>query len=714
MVMIDGSVPGVCAQGSPLLVRPGQKSQADRRAVKFYFCLVVCLPVLLLFCSSSASWAGSDGPSLVTSKEQKAKQEKLWREAQAFLEGKDNDQAALYFKHYWKTYPDSPRAAEALWQAALLYKQQALHAENPDWSKAKGLFYAYIIDFPDSSRVADAYYEVANSFFQMGFYREAQNYYTLLLKEYPSFHLKSEVIFMRARAYLYVGKYSLASDEFSRLQRNKDKMIRLRGEVGQADVHFFKGEWHNSLGILKRIHNHNPDYYLVYPKIFKDMGIASIRVGNIQEGRDFILHYLNIAEQAQSDDEAFFEVAESFLQKGMVDGARVFYERVVARDARRDKYVILSQFRLAQYGAINLDKMSEKERLAFFKKNGDKPFQKVLDSLYRDPLAQDARYSLFQRYVERKEWDLAYNLGKSYLRYKTTEKEQLLVEDELGSILIGKISKLLIAKKYQEIRSLYEKEFPTITAYKKAGLLMLIGEAYEGDSLYDQASEIYYRALGLEIGEEQKAKLYFRRAEVYLANNDLKSAQRLLKYLRRLYQNKPAIAEVNWLSARLRLKQKRAKDALEFYKMAVEAGGESSKKGVYAADYLHQLFVLNDMGRVADLIAMFHGQQWLPDNQIQFWYGRLGGALVARGEKEKAITIYKRSLAGALPETSAEAQPIHLYLGDLLMAKKSDKEALGHYRLAQSGKDKRVAKLAQARLNEYEIRGAMSDVEAML
>ena len=148
--------------------------------------------------------------------------------------------------------------------------------------------------------------------------------------------------------------------------------------------------------------------------------------------------------------------------------------------------------------------------------------------------------------------------------------------------------------------------------------------------------------------------------------------------------------------------------------MAVEAGGESSKKNVYADDYLQHLFTFNDISRVADLIAMFHSQQWLAAEKIQFWYGRLGVALVERGEKEKAMSVYKKALTGGLPEKSAEAQPIHLHLGDLLMGKKSHKAALGHYKLALAGKDKRIAKLAQARLNEYEIRSAMSDVKAML
>jgi hypothetical protein len=105
----------------------------------------------------------------------------------------------------------------------------------------------------------------------------------------------------------------------------------------------------------------------------------------------------------------------------------------------------------------------------------------VLDRLYSDPLAQEARYALFKRYLERQEWDLAYNIGTAYLRYKTMAKKQLVVEQELADILIAKIGKLLDAEKYQDVRFLYEKEFPTIAACKKADLLMLIGSAYEAE-----------------------------------------------------------------------------------------------------------------------------------------------------------------------------------------------------------------------------------------
>ncbi len=707
MGMVGGTLSGYFSPGCRLSGRTAGGT------VKRLFCLVLTLIAFSLLTSGSASCAEQEGQDNVVNLKDRVRQEKLWAEAQAFLEAQNVEQAALYFKHYWQTYPQSPRAGDALWQAALLYKQQAFQSEDPDWSKVKDLFRDFIVDFPDSPRVADAYYEIGSSYYQMGFYREALNHYSLLMKEYPGYPLENEVIYMRGRAFLEVDKPSLASAEFARLKDNKDRMIRLQGELGQVAVHFYKGEWHDALGILKRVHRRNPDYYLQYPKILKDMGVASIRVGNDDEGRDYILRYLNIREEAQLDAEAYFEVADSFLQEGMIDSARVFYELVIAKSDRHDKYAILSQFRLAQYNAVNLDKMSEKERLAFFKKNGDKPFQQVLDSLYSDPLAQEARYALLKRYVERQEWDLAYNLGKFFLRFEAPEKERAFVNDELGKILLGKIAKLLAAEKYEKIRDLYEKEFITIAAYKKADLLMLIGEGYERSSLYDQASVIYYRALGLEIEEEQKVGLYFRRAEVYLANNDLKSAQRLLKYLRRLYQDQPAIAEVNWLSARLRQKQKRPEDALEFYKMAVESGSQQDKKGVYAADYLHQLFALSDLERVADLVAMFHEGQWLPDPQIQYWYGRLGLVLSQEGKLEAAAAIFSRALADDLPETSPEAQPIHLHFGDVLMAQKKHKQAIDHYRLAKSGVDDRIVKLAEARLNEYQIRGVMADVEAM-
>lgn len=699
--MIDDSWSGAC-------FRAGTGCGIGKRLLA----LAIFLSLLFL-AANPLLWVGSARAAEVISQEQRAKEDTLWGQAQGFLAAEDDEQAALYFKYYWQTYPRSPRAEQALWQAARLYKRHAPLALSPDWGRVKDLFQAYIVDYPDSPRLAEAYFEVGNSYFQLGFYREALNYYSIFLKDYPGHDLENEVFFRRAQVYLRLDKFKLASAEFARLQGSTDKEIRLRGEIGQAHVHFFKGEWHDALGILKGIDRRNPDYYLRYPELLKYIGIATLRAGNVKEGRDHILRYLNITEPAQVDAAAFFELAESFLQEGMVDAARIFYEGLVRRNRPADKYFVLSNFRLAQYGAVNLDKMSEKERLAFFKEKGDKPFLEVLDRLYSDPLAQEARYALFKRYLERQEWDLAYNIGTAYLRYKTMAKKQLVVEQELADILIAKIGKLLDAEKYQDVRFLYEKEFPTIAACKKADLLMLIGAAYEAESLYDQASVLYYRALGLEISDEQKAKLYFRRAGVYLANNDLQAAQRLLKYLRRLYQGQAAIAEVNWLSGRLRAMQGRPEDALAFYKMAVESGGQQERKGVYAAAYLEQLFVAQDLELVADLIAMFHGQEWLPPQRIQYWYGRLGVELAKAGEKEAATAIAKRALADDLPATSPEVQPIHLHLGDLLVAQQRYPEAVVHYRLALAGEDERLAQLARTRLNEEQIRSIRVEVEGM-
>jgi tetratricopeptide (TPR) repeat protein len=686
-----------------------------RRPVsRFVSCAL--LPALALALLVGAAPVRAAEPSLpaVGHSEPSAPQARLWAEAEAFVATGNVEQAALYFRHYWRTYPQSPRAAEALWQAAQLSKQQALAAVDPDWSRVRELFQAYIVDYATSPLIAEAYAEMGDTYFHMGFYREAQNYYNLFLKHYPNHGAASRVLHMRARTHLHVGRFSQASEDFAVLRQSKDRDFRLKGEAGLAYVHFFQGQWHDALGIFKKMHRQNPDYYLLAPETLRDMGVALIRVGSVDEGRQYILRYLNVGPQAQDDEEAFFEMAESYLQEGVLDGARAFYDMVAAKARPGDKYAILGAFRLAQYGAANLDKMSERERLAFFKKNGDKPFQEVLDALYDDPLAQDARYSLFRRYVDRRELELAYNLGKSYLRYTTTATEQAEVEEELGAILVGWITTLLAEEKYDEIRRFYEKDYAIIAAYKKAELLVLIGQAYERQTLYDQASVIYYRALAREIGDEQKAQLYFRRAEVYLANNDLQSAQRLLKYLRRIYQGQGAIAEVNWLSARLRLRQGRAADALEFYKMAVESGSGQQRRGIYADDYLRQLFAQDALASVADLLAMFHEQQWLAPRQLQHWYGRLGSALVKAGKRSEAVACYRRALAQGMPATSPESQPIHLQLGDLLMARQKPQEALGHYRLAQAGQDKTMAHLAETRLNDYEIRGIVAEVKPML
>ena len=642
------------------------------------------------------------------------RQNNLWDQATSFYLQGDEAQAALYFKHYWKTYPETDRAEEALWRAANLYKQVTGRQNNPDWARVKNLYRAYTLDFPQSDKLSVAYFEVAYSYFNMGYFREAANYYSLFLKDFPSHPKRNEALFMRARANLKIGKYKKGWQDYDRLRTSGVKHYELLGEAGIGHIHFTQGGWHDALGIFKRILRIKPDFYIDDPEVLHDMGFAAIEVGDVHDGQEYLLHYINIVDRATLSPQVYFELAESFLADGRIEGARMFYERVLELADSSKKTYILSQFRLAQYKAAHLQKLSKKEREEIIKKRGDVPFQVVLDELFTDPRAQESRYDLFHRYCQRQSWKLAYSMGKSYLRYDAPDDKRDEVLQKLGDIIFEQFLALSKEKKNQKIRDLYAAEFPVVSEYQQAKLLILVGKTFEMDGLYDQASVVYYRALALNLDDKEKKDLYFRRARVYLANNDLVSAQRLLKYLRRIYQEKIGIGHVNLLSGQLREQQKRPEDALGFYKMAVEASSEIDNRAASAVPYLRLLFEVGDMSKVSPLLAMFQKEDWLEPNILQYWYGRLGQYQEAQGRLRDATQTYKRALADGMPEKSVEAQPIHLYLANLLVADGLLQEALEYYRKAMAGQNGAIKRLAESKMMAAKIQTSLAGVEPML
>ncbi len=670
---------------------------------------------LLLFSALSIlpAWAGDEPAVQLTPKQIENRQNNLWQQASDFRKQGDDGQAALYFSHFAKTYPDHAKTAEALWYAATLYHRQAKEAADHDFSKARALYQRFIVAFPASDHIADAYLAMADTYFASAYFREANNYYTLFLKNYRPHPQTDLARWKRAQSRVRINKLQGAREDYALLSLSSDHFYVLRGQAGLGHIYFAKGEWHNSLGILLRILHQNPDFYVHDPSILENLGIASLRVGSNKEGRRFLLHYINIADQANISNAIYFELAESFMAEGQIELAKQFYQRIIAAGSEQNKLVIISQFRLAQFKAARLDRMSERKKAAFVAKKGDKIFQTILDDLYTNPVSQEARFALFDRYLERQEYEAAYAMGKAYLRYKTSDQEKNRVQDWLGKILFMQIEPLLADKNHEAIRTLYEEEFKTISTYPRASLLTIIGSAFAAEGLYDQASVIYYRAMALEMNEEEKSDLYLKRAQVYLANNDIHSSQRLLKYLRQIYQKKPSLCKVNWLSGHLREAQKRPDDALTFYKMAVEGGKVSPDRAIFGEDYLRLLLEM-DPKKCGEQLAIFKKNQWLPPETIQTWYARLGDSLLLQQKDKAALTAYRAALTADLPESSRAAQTSHLHMGDLLAGQNKRNEALAHFKNASTGPAAEITSQAQIRLEQAKIKTAMNGVKGML
>lgn len=642
------------------------------------------------------------------------KQEKLWNKAMDLFSNGEDKESAKQFLTYYKKYPESVRAEEALWRAAFLYRGVALTSSDMEWDKVRELFRSFTIAYPESEKLADAYFEVANAYSKMNYHREAITYYSLYLKRFPAGGKASKATFLKGESLLQIQRFNEASVVYEELKQSVNIKDRLRGEAGEGHIFFAQGKYHDALGIYKRILRHNPSFYVDDPEILRFAGIASLRVNNEKEGQENLLHYLNLTGPGRYRAEVLFELAESYLKSGNNLAAHHFYKQIVLEGDKDDKLVLLSRFRLAQKLEGDFSLRDEEKQGEFASWKNDKPFQDVLDKHYADPLSQDARYELVKRHWERKEFDQAYILGKAYLRYQTEEESQKDVHDILGHILENRIDSLLEQQKYEEVYQVYLDEYPYVKGYQRGRLLYLVGRALESMSLWKEASTVYYRALGLSLTPEEKIDLYFHRAQTYIADNDAKSAQRLLKYLRNIYVHDPAIAEIYFLSGKLREIQHRQEDALVFYQMAVESHPEDRRKGEYADNYLRLMFDRQKIAEVETALDRFKKEAWLNQQREIFWFVRLGDAYRALENFTQAKVVYQKVLDNPGAAKFPALQSVYLYLGDALLKTGQEKEAVAYLEKAINGNDVTIQGIARERLAQVKIDKSLADLEPVL
>ena len=692
---------------------PSHQQLCDRSGrclfLSFLFFAICCI---VLAPSSSSAVDKSDEEIL--EELLKRREEKLWQEAQTAINvGKDKE-AALAFWRYWRKYPDSPKNEEALWQAANLYRELALVASEPDWEKVADLFRAFTLERPHSPHLANAYFQVGNAYYQMHFYREALTYFSLFGKRYPDHPFADKGRYLKARCLMKMGRVEKAREMYRALSNSTDPVFAQRGMAGIGHIFFLEDKFHDALATYLKILRKNPSFYVHDPQIVGNMGISYLRVGNDEEGRAKLLHYLNLSGLSDSRANVLFELAESYVQAGQDETARKFFARIIDEGKETDRLVTLSRFRLAQKKDQELPEKPDAQEAQKPPVAEDKPFLEVLDRHYSDPLSQDARLDLLKRHWARQEYDEAYTMAKSYLRYETTETGKKEVVDIMGQRLVLQAQELFKRKEYAKIYSLYQDEYQYLKSYQKGNLLFLVGRALEEMSLFQQAGVVYYRALALELTDLEKRDLYIHRAQTYLKANDLKSAQRLLKYLRKIYVADPFLGEICFLSGRLREMQGRSDDALRFYRIAVESPTLEEKKDQYATHYLTALFEQEEIDGNVDVLDTFRQEKWLTPAELQSWYGKLGDYYRQKDAFAEAKNAYQSALAAGMPEKNKTVPMLQVYLGDVVYQLGLTEQGLDYYRKALTGSNDLAVKMARERLDQVTIQKAMQESEAVL
>lgn len=635
----------------------------------------------------------------------------LWEEAEAARKEHNDLQASALYLQVQELEPDGAHAAEALWQGAELQKKLALGRKGADWEKIRDLFRRYLNYYPQAPHVAEAYLEVAVAHYRMRYLREALTYAKLFVQRYPHSELVPQARYWQAKVLLEIGRTGEAEKIFQELAAGTDEELQAKGIFGLGDLLAHQGKFREALRLYQRVADKKTTYYLDDPEMLRTLGLTNVKVGNDERGEQQLVLYLNLVTSSPYRAEVLFELGECYRRQGRLPAAQQLYAKALTEGGDDQRVTALAQYRVAKYQDDLRAQGKKGEPAPIDEVVGDQPYRAVIEGYGKEPIAQEARHDLLARLLARKEYPPAYDLAGDTLRAATEELEKKEVEGVLGDILVAQMEGLLAAKKYQEVYDLYTAEFANVRPYSKGRLLYLVGQAMEALSLYDQASVVYYRALKLSFDEADKTDLYYRRARVYLAQNDLAAAERLLKYLRDIYQDDKALGEVAYYSGRLREAQGKREEALAFYQSAAKILTFPEKKGEYAREILRLLLALDRQEETLLALSRFQAEEWLPLSELQTWYGKI--ADLRRNEKDfsGAIVVYQAALQPGMPQSGELAQSFQLYLGDSWLATGEVEKGMASLQKAAAGEKNRYQQFAAERLNQREINAKISSMK---
>ena len=262
-----------------------------------------------------------------------SKLEELARESLA-MGDTETAARALYLVQYH--YPDNPRAEPDLWLSANLLQERAQAAKNPDWDPVLDRFRLYLNYYPKSPHAAEAYFDLGKAYQAMRYSLEAQAYFKLFLERYPDSPLANQARRWCRNALLKQGAdhQEEAKAVFASWRALSDPQAQALGRAGEGMLKSMAGDYQGALAIYQQILAADPNYPLLDPDILRYAGLANLKLGNVEAGREQLYHYLNLAGLVTERPEVLLALAESYFKGGNQAEAQRLYGLIIAEGGR--------------------------------------------------------------------------------------------------------------------------------------------------------------------------------------------------------------------------------------------------------------------------------------------------------------------------------------------------------------------------------------------
>jgi len=583
--------------------------------------------------------------------------------AAAAAKAGDLSHAIELYSSVSRLFPNDEKVPEALWQAAELSRLEAGKGKA-DWQDVRGMYRDFVVAAPGSPRIVAAYLEIARINLRLRLYPEARSYLRLIVKKYPNSALMDEAWLMTARVEMAMGRLGVAEEHARKVFKSRSQEKRLRATMLLAEILSDRGRLSRAVSLIRRIEPKLAKGSAEYAEAIRIKGRSQLLMADpvsLRKGRENLFYYLNIIDDRDAALETSLLLAEGFLKEKNYPAAKSLLTRVEKGVDHDSLSGLRARFLLAMIRDLGLAGPPPSGKNKSWQSGGDEVFHQIIRRIGRRDEVQLARYVLMRRLLVRGDDDGAYVQGRAYLLDGGGEwRNRVLADAE--AILERRYTALLGKQDNPRVYEDYRKEYPVIRMFDKGKILYLVGRALENMGLYDQASVVYYRALGKKLDDKVRDDLYVHRARTYLAAADLESADRLLKYLRGRYKKGPAAAEIRYLSGRLLVLQDRADEAMAMLDAAFKMPAGADTMAGLIREAGPMLIRLNRLDQLSRQLRRCAKIKCLAPEELQGNYVLLGDALRRHGRDVDAVSAYRRAVAVG-PAESAGGQKAAFYLG---------------------------------------------------
>ncbi len=182
---------------------------------------------------------------------------------------------------------------------------------------------------PGSSQAPMAIYRCGLAYYIMGKYKIAEKCFTAVTSQWPDNPVACRCWLGIGDIFMKTESYIAALESYrSGLRVATEKHDIASADYALGELYLVLGAPKQALEMLQGCLAQEPEFYIKTPRIFRRIGEAEFALGDLANGQQMLLRYVNCQESDPDQGAVLAKIAEIFLKNGQVSAAKKIYALV--------------------------------------------------------------------------------------------------------------------------------------------------------------------------------------------------------------------------------------------------------------------------------------------------------------------------------------------------------------------------------------------------